>query len=131
MKNVVQAAVRWTLVVAYLALIFVLSSRQRLPVPAVAIPGFDKVVHCAVYAVLAVFIVRAASSTWGPERATRLWPLVAVTAFGLLYGITDEMHQGWIPGRTASGWDLVADAVGSAGGSFLGRLMVRSSGLLG
>lgn len=31
---------------------------------------------------------------------------------GVFYGITDEFHQSFVPGRTASEWDLFADGIG-------------------
>jgi hypothetical protein len=42
--------------------------------------------------------------------------IILVTA----YGITDEYHQLLVPGRYASGWDILADSLGG----FLAALML-------
>ena len=44
--------------------------------------------------------------------------LVAALAAALisgLYGVTDELHQGFVPGRATEALDMVADAVGASG----------------
>ena len=45
--------------------------------------------------------------------------VLIVTAFGCLYGITDELHQLFVPGREASVIDVAVDTLGSLlGGIF-------------
>ena len=36
-----------------------------------------------------------------------------------LYGVSDEFHQSFVPGRESSGWDVLADFVGSSLGVFI------------
>ncbi len=70
----------------------------------------DKIVHCIVYSVLGLCLIWALPRKWWGQR-----PLLArggVVLFCLLYGISDEFHQSFIPDRFASGWDLVADTIG-------------------
>jgi VanZ family protein len=43
-------------------------------------------------------------------RAACLYGFLVV----VLAGAADEWHQSWVPGRQASGADLLADAVGAA-----------------
>jgi VanZ family protein len=38
---------------------------------------------------------------------------VIVVVFCVLFGISDEYHQAFIPGRFASLWDLMADGFGA------------------
>jgi VanZ family protein len=44
--------------------------------------------------------------------------LRAATAFAvaILYGLSDEWHQSFVPGRTPDVWDLVVDAIGALTG---------------
>ena len=95
---------------ATMALIFVLSSISGLgPIPG----GVDDgVAHALQYAVLAALLLRGlAGARWRGVgvRAAALAVLLAT-----LYGVTDEAHQRFVPGRTAEIADLIADAVGAA-----------------
>lgn len=74
------------------------------------IVNIDKVLHCLVYAVLGLAFLFALPPQWRHRQ-----PILAGGAavfFCLLYGATDEFHQSFIPGRFASGADLVADTGG-------------------
>ena len=92
-----------------MVLIFVLSSISRLP----SIPGGldDSVAHALEYAVLAALLLRGLVGT--------RWREVTIGAAGLavvlatLYGLTDEVHQRFVPGRAAQLTDVVADALGA------------------
>ncbi len=72
--------------------------------------GDDKLVHAALYAVLGA-ILRAASGRTG-------WAI----GLGSAYGVTDEIHQAFVPGRHADPLDWLADTAGAA----LGALLVAS-----
>ena len=88
---------------AMMVLIFVLSSMSELP----RVPGGfdvdDGVAHAVAYGVLAGGALRRVS-----VEAAWLAVLLAT-----LYGVTDEVHQRFVPGRTAEVADLIADAVGA------------------
>jgi VanZ family protein len=88
------------------------------------LPIGDKIAHVALYGVLGGAL---AWSRWS-ERGR---PVHAVLlGLGLLYAVSDEWHQSFVPGRTASLADLAADAVGLFLGYFtLLALMSRSSPL--
>ncbi len=100
---------RWSPVVGYAALVFCLSHQPQLPTT----PGGDKTAHVIAYAILGFLCARALTSF---DRGLR-WALA--TAASTLYGMTDEWHQSFVPGRTASGADLVADGIGAAIGAAL------------
>ncbi len=95
---------------AMMVLIFVLSSMSGLP-PA---PGGidDSVAHALEYAVLAALLVRGfTGARWRGMGVGAVWRAVLLAT---LYGVTDEVHQRFVPGRTAEIADLTADAAGAA-----------------
>src|SRR5262245_34347247 len=99
----------WAPVVAYMALIFVASSISQ-PVPAgIELP--DKPIHACEYGVLAALFVRAITGGW--RTAMTKWTILAAVAFATLYGVTDEFHQSFVPGRDVEALDVVADACGA------------------
>jgi VanZ family protein len=105
------------------AFIWVLSSQSSLPQPG-NIFGLDKIEHFVAYAVLA-----AAAGLWissGSWRR-RSWPWFLLAAgIAAAYGIIDEVHQSFVPGRDCSVWDWIADALGAIAGAALIRTFARS-----
>lgn len=95
------------LTVGWMMLIFILSAQTSLPMPPL-FPGTDLLVHAAVYAVLGVFLARSLM----PQRVMTWKRVMLVTILVAAYGITDEYHQVFVPGRDASGWDILADGLG-------------------
>ena len=77
----------------------------------------DKVVHTGIYALLGALWQIGRSRPDRPLGQPRAaWALA--TGFGAL----DEVHQSYVPGRSADPWDLLADAVGALAGVALVRL---------
>ena len=104
---------------AFQALIYFLSSRKLVPVGP---EGADKLVHFAAYGFLAFLWIRAlgaGSYDVSPRKA------LAAVVLTTLFGLSDEIHQSFVPGRTASGWDLLADALGAASVAVLVHLGAR------
>ena len=101
------------LALGYAGLIYFLSSLSTISLPK-GIWSFDKVIHCVEYGVLAFLIARAIRAPSGQRLA-----LVAVAAWFLstLYGMSDEFHQYFVPGRSSDGYDILADSVGSVLGA--------------
>lgn len=81
----------------------------------------DYVAHGVAYAVLGGLYVRALAAGRLPEMRWSLVPLAGL--FGALYGLSDEFHQSFIPGRHASVSDLIADTVGALAGAALAALI--------
>ncbi len=103
----------WGPVVLYMGVIFSVSAQTDIAIPAAL---SDKSSHSLAYTVLGVLIVRALAGGL-PARIsarTALLGLVLTT----LYGVTDEFHQAFVPGRSAELYDLYADAIGAAVGAF-------------
>ena len=106
----------WGPVVILMAAIFVVSgssSPPRLPVPV-----SDVTAHAIAYAVLGAAMLRAVTGA-DSLRITGGGVLLAV-ALTVAYGVTDELHQSFVPGRTPELRDLAADALGAAAGAALG-----------
>ena len=62
--------------------------------------------HLGVYGVLAAALLFGAG--WPRGNGVWLWAALAT-----LYGVSDELHQMFVPGRQPELWDLCADAAGS------------------
>jgi VanZ family protein len=92
----------------YCGLIFLLSNQSTLPLP-MAFPYQDKLMHGSAYAVMAWFAWRSFSHAQKPM----LWVGIASVLFCSFYGITDEFHQSFVPGRDADVWDWLADTFGA------------------
>ena len=90
--------------VAVAALIFAASSRSRVAAPE-GIVHVDKVAHFSVYGLLATLVCRLRPGWKGAGLG-----LLAASAFGL----TDEWHQSFVPGRETSFSDWIADTLGAA-----------------
>ncbi len=102
---------------AYMALIFVLSS-MHFQVPQMEhFPLRDKGVHFLEYLILGYLCAGAALKTW-PER-----PPLRALAVGVLiaaaWGLSDELHQSFVPGRSADIADALADTLGALAGATL------------
>lgn len=99
----------WGPVVLQMAFIFAASSIPDLgPLP-VGVP--DAAGHGIGYALLGALLLRALAGgrlngiTWG--RA------IAAILLATLYGVSDELHQTFVPGRSADRFDVLADCLGA------------------
>ena len=91
----------------YAAVIFYTSSQADIALPEVI---GDQAIHPVEYTVLGILIVRALAGGL-PARITLSTALLGI-ALTFAYGLTDEFHQMFVPGRFADWRDLVADAIG-------------------
>ena len=100
----------WAPVVLYMAFIFGLSSIHNPPKP----PGgvTDKDLHIALYTGLGTLIVRALAGGWRRRVTLRMAALAVLIT--VLYGVSDEMHQYFVVGRTADVYDVLADLIGGS-----------------
>jgi VanZ family protein len=111
----VAAALRqWAPVLLWAGLIFALSS---VPDLGTGLGTWDvllrKLAHTAEYAVLGLLLLRA---TRQPGLAL---------ALGVLYAITDEVHQHFVEGRVGSPLDVLIDSAGVAIGIAIWQLAQR------
>jgi VanZ family protein len=109
----------WGLVAAWMALIFGVSAR---PLPAYVATFPDWSTHAGAFAVLAVLACRAFAGRLGaPLRSA---DALRVVVLCVAYGVTDEFHQSFVPGREATAWDVAKDAVGAVVGVWVYRRVV-------
>jgi VanZ family protein len=121
----IHVALRFIPAAVVMAIIFALSSRRTLPKTPGLTPELVSIAgHFTVYAAL------AASLWWGlgsfalpPGRRLAL-------AFGgaLLYGLSDEWHQSFIPGRDPAVFDILVDSIGAVCGLAVAQLLLRDRG---
>ena len=94
---------------AMMAFIFALSSLSQLPAGSEGID--DGVAHALEYGVLAALLLRGfAGARWLGVTGGAAWRAVVLA---VLYGVTDEAHQAFVPERTTEVADLIADAIGA------------------
>jgi VanZ family protein len=100
----------WLPLVAWMGLIFYLSAQPDLPHPEVGLLDtlFGSGAHAFVFGVLAVL--------WARVLGKRDHALLIAFALTMLYALSDELHQAFVPGRTTDPWDLICDAIGAAVG---------------
>ena len=100
----------WGPVIGLMAVIFVASSSSD--------PGqlpeilWDKILHLTTYAVLGLLMIRALAG--GRVRGVTANRAMLALLLTVLYGVADEFHQSFVPGRTPDLMDVVADAVGAS-----------------
>ena len=94
---------------AWMALLFYLSHQPSLETP-MLFSGQDKVVHAAAYGVLGLLLL--AAQPLQAQGYSRQQAGISVL-IASLYGLSDEIHQHFIPGRSSEVLDWVADTVGA------------------
>lgn len=112
----------WGPVVVQMALIFIASSIPNLQ----QLPGniSDKAGHGIGYAILGALLLRAIAHG---RRAGVTWRAVLLTILcATAYGVSDELHQGFVPGRTPDVYDVLADGEGAAAASLGAWAILKS-----
>ncbi len=71
--------------------------------------GWDKALHALEYGALGATYLRALD-----PAALRVRLAAIAWALAALYGVSDEIHQLFTPGRSSDARDVIADAVGAA-----------------
>ena len=118
----VQVLWYWVPVALYSGAIFFLSAQSH---PEEHLPSFllkdvsDKVLHAVEYAVLGGLCYRAFRWGLSEQMAARALIIAIVTAS--LYGVTDEVHQLFVPFRESSWLDWLADTIGAVIGALSWR----------
>ncbi len=97
------------LALAWMAGIFYLSHQPTLDTPSL-FENQDKVMHAGAYGLLAMLILGAMPLRLPGYTRAQMWFSVVIAS---LYGISDEFHQSFIPGRSPEVGDWMADTAGA------------------
>jgi VanZ family protein len=100
------------LALAYAVLILIVSSIPDLKTPQLGFEYQDKLYHFIEYGIFSVFLFFALLNS--SKDFLRKNVLLISLLIGASFGILDELHQKFIPGRQADVLDFTADFVGVA-----------------
>lgn len=87
-------------------------------------PTAQNLLHIPAYAALA-FLWHAVFRAW---RIAGIAPFALSLVVSVLYGIGDEWHQSFVPGRYASATDATLNAVGTLAGAWLAHRAAHRRG---
>lgn len=105
-----RRVIRWLPMLGAMGGIYFFSSLPGSSIHLPLFPGSDKLAHALAYAVLAGSVLAALNlAPGGPWRG-----YVLAFAISSLYGISDEIHQSFVPQRSADILDWLADSLGAA-----------------
>jgi len=121
--NLKRFVLYWLPLILYCLFIYIQSdypSPEQIP----SFPLVDKVLHFIAYGLMGILFYRAYQTLRIKDNIQLLMLLSVVSAS--LYGISDEIHQSFVPFRDAEVADIIADIIGAFSGVYLYRLMVVS-----
>jgi VanZ family protein len=98
------------LAILYYVLLSVISHIPGQTIQTIGIQFWDKAAHFIAYALLGVFVTIGINRLIAGRR--RLYIIALAAGLVLVLGALDEIHQLFVPGRSASLLDLAADALG-------------------
>ncbi len=105
----------WTIVITYALTIFLVSSIEGNELDT-GPPGLDKFLHLIEYLILSSLIYASFNASSNQiKNSTIFWLSFSLCA---LYGISDEIHQLFVPNRHFELLDILFDTIGSLIGAF-------------
>jgi VanZ family protein len=116
-------ALYWLPLILYCLFIYIQSANPS-PEQIPSFPFVDKVLHFVAYGIMGILFYRAYQTLRIKNNIQMLMLLSVVSAS--LYGISDEIHQSFVPFREAEVADVIADMLGAAIGVLLYQLLVVS-----
>jgi VanZ family protein len=100
--------------VLYAVIIFIFSSLPGNDIPTLNIQFGDKIIHTLEYIILGILLYNAFRY---PVPFSK--PVILTLVCGILYALSDEIHQFFVPGRFCDLYDFLADATGIIISAFL------------
>ncbi len=108
--RVTRQLISWAPAIGWATVLFLLSSLSGSDLSrfsfSFSFPFDDKVMHLALYSVLGGTLQFGRLNS---RSGMAHWTLIAI---GIIYGVSDEWHQFFVPGRDPSIADVLADAIG-------------------
>ncbi len=98
-----------TFLTAYCSLIFWLSSQSSIPAP-MLFTHQDKLIHLGAYFIMGILAWRFFYDYFDKPKTVAILSL----CFCSLYGVSDEWHQYYVPGRETDVLDWMADTLGAS-----------------
>ncbi|MBI5217203.1 MAG: VanZ family protein [Ignavibacteriae bacterium] len=93
-------------------IIFIASSIPSVRLPKLELISVDKLLHIGIFFVLGVLVFRAFESN--KQEPMKTWKRVVLSSLlTISYGVADEVHQSFVPGRHLDKYDMLADAIGA------------------
>ena len=99
---------RWILPIALCVIVFLASGQSKLAILIVEIKYFDKIVHFFIFGLLATAFYRI-DFFWNLKSIGLILVLLMVA----VYGVSDEVHQYFVPHRHFEHTDIFADISGA------------------
>lgn len=106
----------WLPVYGWALAIFFFSSLPAPSLPKSPYP-VDKLFHLIEYGIFSFLLSRVFRNAGYRFSRRFIYFLSVLIAF--LYGLSDEFHQYFVPGRDCSIWDALSDMIGAAIGAYI------------
>jgi VanZ family protein len=106
----------WLPLIAYCVAIYIQSSQPG-PEYIPDVRFLDKFLHVGAYSLMGILFFRAYETL--PLKSIKSLLILISIGSAALYGISDEIHQYFVPSRQADIMDVIANTIGSICGVYL------------
>lgn len=113
MRGILRVFRAWFPAIAWMIMIFLFSSRQRISVADEQVINFlfFKSIHVIEYAILYALVLRAIiTSSYKNKDVQQMY--ISAIIICILYAVSDEIHQTFIPTREGAIRDVFIDTLG-------------------
>ena len=110
------------LALGWAGLIYYLSAQPGTDIPLLFIHQ-DKILHFFAFGLLGFLAMGAIRAEGDTHRNWQIWLIVLLVG---LYGVADEFHQRFVPGRNVSIHDVAADMAGGIMGAWAMYFLVKT-----
>lgn len=113
MKSIRHFILYWLPPIIWMTIIFVMSSRQRISLADTEVENFliFKSLHVIEYAILYILLFRATFKSFTKKISNQSIFTIAIIS-SILYAVSDELHQTFVPTRQGAIRDIFIDTIG-------------------